>query len=351
MKNSGLVLITGHYFVFNRQHDHDTDEISRMTMPMHSSSSYIDDANTNDYFFALLRVEYNGRNYGGWQRQGKIGANVVRLSSVQATLEGALSQLCCSSSEGVVCVQVSGRTDKGTHALDQQCAFRLPNQRFLNDAFLSNLNQILQPKEIHVLDCVSVPSNLRQIFVKKRYVYLIHQPNTCITTALRNSGANNKQEHGIPLLRHYSWYVPKKLNVEAIRVALSYFHGTHDFQYVSNEAKRTNTIRTISKSMIHKVIDFKTELPMFQNLANLDIGNDTAKDEFLVIEFEANGFLQHQVRRMVAILRLIGEGTWDPDMVHSILQGMEYKVPASAPSRGLYLSKVWRQGEEGSTIT
>lgn len=285
--------------------------------------------------YILLRVEYSGSKYGGWQRQGKLGESIVRLRSVQSTLEHSLSHIC--NNQEVVCVQVSGRTDKGTHALDQKCAFRIPNDTVLNDDdFLTKLNKAL-PKDIHVLNWVEVPATMRQIFVKKRYLYVIHQPGTINTTS------NN-----IPYFRQFSWYVPKTLNQQALQTAIAYFVGEHDFKPVSNESGRTTTTRTILNARVYEVTS-ELHLPRFQNITfptNETMNHDKntlSTDTFLVVEFEANGFLQHQVRRMVAILRKIGEGVWPPEMVKSILDGMDYKPPPSAPSRGLYLDKVWRQ--------
>lgn len=282
--------------------------------------------------YILLSVEYSGSKYGGWQRQGKLGETIVRLSSVQSTLEHSLSHLC--NNQEVVCVQVSGRTDKGTHALDQKCAFRIPNVNVLNDDFLAKLNEAL-PNDIHVLSWIEVPATMRQIFIKKRYLYVIHQPGT-ITAGK------------IPYFRNFSWYVPKTLNRQALQTGISYFVGEHDFKSVSNESGRTNTTRTILNARVYEVTS-ELHLPRFQkipiptNETTQHDGNDLSMDTFLVLEFEANGFLQHQVRRMVAILRKVGEGVWPPEMVKSIIDGTEYKAPPSAPSRGLYLDKVWQQ--------
>lgn len=283
--------------------------------------------------YALFKVEYIGSKYLGWQRQGKLGEQLHRLRSIQETLEQAVSNAC--QGQGVVCVQASGRTDKGTHALDQRCAFRIPDNSLLDDSFLPNVNQAL-PCDIHVLSWVPVPPDVSQVFAKKRYRYVIHQP-----------GSPDPRQ--VPYFKNYSWYVAQPLDLEALQKGISYFVGTHDFRPVSCEAGRINTTRTILRATVTRVTS-KLDLPRFQGIPmpTFESVNNGAPptDRFLILEFEANGFLQHQVRRMTAVLRKIGEGVWAPEMVQSILAGKEYKAPPSAPSRGLYLDRVWLQDEE-----
>lgn len=300
--------------------------------------------------YVFLHVEYDGTNFCGWQRQGKQSEKqFTPLASVQATLERAASAAVCHTSnqeESVcVCVQASGRTDKGAHALDQKCAIRIPHRDFLEKAsFLSRINDALLPHNVVVLSWVAVPP-ARQIFVRKRYKYVIQQP----------AKGNDNMMHNprpIPYLQNYSWYLAKTFDLDAIRKAMFHFVGTHDFRPLSNETGRTNTTRTIWKSEL-RVVDSELELPRFQSVQMPPRRKRTNENNvsdnnhyFIILEFEADGFLQHQVRRMVSVLRKIGEGDWAPGMIEQILEGRPYKAPPSAPSRGLYLDKVWLQQDD-----
>ncbi|MGV6848338.1 MAG: tRNA pseudouridine(38-40) synthase TruA, partial [Marinibacterium sp.] len=55
-----------------------------------------------------LKLEYDGRDFAGWQRQKE-------HASVQATVEGALAKL----DADVPSIAAAGRTDAGVHALGQ----------------------------------------------------------------------------------------------------------------------------------------------------------------------------------------------------------------------------------------
>ena len=65
--------------------------------------------------------------------------------------------------------------------------------------------------------------------------------------------------------------------------------------------------------------------------------------ELLCLEFEGSGFLRHQVRRMVSVLIKIGEGTWNPDYVLTLLKAGDSKPLQGltlAPGRALWKDKV-----------
>ena len=61
-----------------------------------------------------LKIEYDGRNYVGWQRQDT-------GPSIQQSLEKAIESFSSESTR----VQGAGRTDAGVHALGQAAHFDL----------------------------------------------------------------------------------------------------------------------------------------------------------------------------------------------------------------------------------
>ncbi len=74
-------------------------------------------------FNYLLKIEYDGTNFAGWQRQ-KNG------NSIQRSIELALKKVLKTQ----IKITGSGRTDKGVHALSQYANFKLKkkNQRKKN---------------------------------------------------------------------------------------------------------------------------------------------------------------------------------------------------------------------------
>lgn len=61
---------------------------------------------------------------------------------------------------------------------------------------------------------------------------------------------------------------------------------------------------------------------------------------FICVEFIANGFLRHMVRRIIGTLRPIGEGTYPTTRIQEVLEGKAEPGP-SAPTKGLWLHRTW----------
>ena len=85
----------------------------------------------------LLKIEYDGSGFSGWQRQPE-------ARTVQGELEAALSQVMGKP------VQIHGtsRTDAGVHALGQQASFSgefgIPTERIaqaVNNAYIKTFDE------------------------------------------------------------------------------------------------------------------------------------------------------------------------------------------------------------------
>jgi len=289
----------------------------------------------------VLSLEYDGTNYNGWQRQGIQEHQLAK--SVQGALEyataAALSS-CSGKKEKVVMIQASGRTDKGVHALDQRCVLRVPRSAMLiiessSSPFLAKVNSNL-PEDIAVLKYQHFLERKILSIRKKRYTYIIQQPSFAEGTLARPNAE----------LHNYTWYLPQQLNLEAIKTAMKYLEGFHDFNAVSCKTGRPNTCRTILHADAFLVKN-QSDLPWFEKLSK-QAKTSLARNNFIVLEFEGDGFLKHQVRQMVSVIRKVGEEIWPPESMSDILQqkeGSSYKKLPSAPSRGLWLERVWTAQE------
>ena len=69
----------------------------------------------------LLKIEYDGTNYQGWQTQ-RVKGNIHK-NTVQATIEKKLMQIL----QHKIILCSSGRTDSGVHARAQYANFRTPS--------------------------------------------------------------------------------------------------------------------------------------------------------------------------------------------------------------------------------
>lgn len=238
-----------------------------------------------------ITFSYDGSNFNGYQIQ-------PNLRTVQGELEKAVSYL---NKQTYTQVVASGRTDKGVHALNQTAHIDLNIKNTLYK-IKCGLNSNL-PEDIHVIDVEEVDDSFHARFCvkKKEYIYKM-----------------NLGEYS-PLARNYIYQYNKELNVEAMREAIKYFEGTHDFtSFVPTEDLKEDPVRTI----------YKTNIKMDKDI--------------LEISFQADGFMKYQVRNMVGLLISIGEGKKNPEEVEKIInnKNRSQKFKTASPV-GLYLKRVW----------
>lgn len=149
-----------------------------------------------------LLVAYDGTRYAGWQRQ-------ANAPSVQGELEKALSRLTKAAVTLVGC----SRTDAGVHASAHVSHFetsaRIPAERLP-----LALGTVLPP-DIACLAAQDVPARFHARFSArgKQYAYYIWN-------APRPS----------PMLRRYSAFEARPLDLEAMRETAAVLTGEHDFR-------------------------------------------------------------------------------------------------------------------------
>ena len=93
-------------------------------------------------FNYLLKIEYDGTNFVGWQSQ-KNG------KSIQDSVEKALKKVLKTR----VKLIGSGRTDKGVHALSQYANFKLNKKINDKKVFLNSMNFFLKKKFYYNFRC------------------------------------------------------------------------------------------------------------------------------------------------------------------------------------------------------
>jgi len=112
---------------------------------------------------AVFKLDYNGKNYCGWQRQnGQI--------SVQQVVETATSTLLNRKIEIVGC----GRTDSGVHAKNFICNFEIEKQD-LDKLSKRALNSIL-PNDIAISKIYTTEDSFHSRFdaIQRSYVYRVN---------------------------------------------------------------------------------------------------------------------------------------------------------------------------------
>ena len=241
--------------------------------------------------WALL-VEYNGAPFIGWQRQ----ANGL---SVQAVLEAAASRLARKSPVTTV---VAGRTDAGVHAAGQVVELAL-DREISPDRLRDALNYHLRPHPVAVLTAAPAPAGWSARFsaICRRYRYAIL--NRRVRPALCAGPV---------------WHVPFPLDDAAMHRSAQALLGRHDFtSFRAAACQARSPLRTLDR---------------------LDV---TRSGELIEITAEARSFLHHQVRNMVGSLRLVGDRTWPPERLATVLAARDRTAAGpTAPAQGLCLMRV-----------
>lgn len=149
-----------------------------------------------------------------------------------------------------------GRTDAGVHALAQMANFKT-NSNFEVEKYPIALNSKLK-KSIRIQKAEEVEERFhcRYSCKQKTYRYIIN---------------NSKQ--GSAIYRNLEYFVPNKLNVEAMQKAIKEFEGEHDF-------KAFKASGTSSKSSVRVI--YKAEVK--------------PEGDRIILELTGNGFLYNMVR-------------------------------------------------------
>ena len=249
----------------------------------------------NTIKFALL-IEYNGNNLVGWQKQNE-------GISVQSSLEDAAKNIFNEEFE----IQGSGRTDAGVHALGQIAHINLPKGHRLTSRhpfyIISAFNSLLRDSNIRVISTKPVKAefNARFSAIKRFYKYRI----------LCRAAPPGLDKGKV-------WHFRKKLDISLMQEGVKYLIGKHDFtSFRTIKCQAKSPVRTIDE------VSFSRE------------------GEEVIMRVSAKSFLHSQVRIIAGTIVKIGDGTWDPEKILTILKGKNRNLAGpTAPADGLYLERV-----------
>jgi tRNA pseudouridine38-40 synthase len=244
-------------------------------------------------------VSYDGTAYSGFQTQPS-------GNTIQDRLEAAIRMLTGES----VKVTASGRTDAGVHARGQVCNFFTESSIPIERWSLA-LNSRL-PRDIVVLHAEEAPLEFhaRKSAKRKTYRYTIR-----------------RSKFPDVFQRAYQFHHPGKLDVPAMREALSAIVGEHDFtSFCSIHAEAESHVRTIYEAGIVEIPD-----------------PDALQESsgVLQITITGNGFLYNMVRIIVGTLIEIGEGKRPASEMADILRARDRdRAGPTAVAHGLTLWRV-----------
>lgn len=230
-------------------------------------------------------VEYDGRPFMGWQRQG-------HGPSVQAAIEDAIHSITSEQVE----VVASGRTDAGVHAraMPAHVDIEKPITPF---RLMEAINARLKPQPVAILDCAEAPSwHARFDCTGRRYRYRIINRRAPLTF-----------DAGL------AWRVPVALDATAMHDAAQILVGRHDFTtFRSAQCQANSPLRTLDRLDVRRI-----------------------GDEVHVLA-AARSFLHHQVRSMVGCLKMVGTGQWHANDLAAALAARDRDaLGLNAPPDGL----------------
>ena len=247
-----------------------------------------------------LCLRYEGSRYHGWQVQ----KNDV---TVAETLEQAIWKATGERLRVTGC----GRTDAGVHALRYCANFRTDTHIPLDRIPLA-INARL-PEDIAVLDAVEVPEEFNAITscIRKEYIYKIWNSN------IRD-----------PFLEKRVCFYPQKLDIERMEQAAAAFEGTHDFRAVRSVGTETKTtVRTVYWCRVRR------------------------EKELITVSICADGFLYNMCRAMVGTMVYAAYGKLLPEEIPLLLEKGDRRLTGpTMPPQGLYLNRVWYEGNAGEMM-
>jgi tRNA pseudouridine38-40 synthase len=237
-------------------------------------------------------LEYEGTAYSGFQVQ-------ANANTIQAQIESALNAL---TGEEIRIVG-SGRTDSGVHAKGQVISFRTCS-RIPADRFAAALNSHL-PRDIRALASSEEEQQFHARLSAKGKTYCYRILNRPAPSAI---------------LRNLVYWIPDRLDIEAMNRCAQQLVGTHDFRaFMSTGSDVGTTVRTVKTCAVSVDPD----------------------QQIVEIRICADGFLYNMVRIIAGTLVEIGKGRLPEDSILRMLEtGNRDLGGPTAPARGLYLEQV-----------
>ncbi len=230
-----------------------------------------------------VTIAYDGTHFLGSQTQESSS------NTVFGRVEHALKKLQIEAK-----TTPSGRTDRGVHASGQVFHIDLPPFWSDTKKLQTALNRMLPPS-IHIKNIKAVDDTFHARYSAKRRVYRY---------IIKEAQSNPFEDNFVTFLEH--------VDFDMIEKNIRCFCGTFDFSYfMKSGSDIKSTTRTIYRAFAYR------------------------HKGFIILNFEANGFLRSQIRLMVgALLSLDKEA-----IKEQLLCKKRYKIKP-AKSNGLYLSKI-----------
>ncbi|KAK1832644.1 pseudouridine synthase [Podospora conica] len=269
-----------------------------------------------------LKLAYLGKNYNGFEYQPFGSQSTIEEELWKALVKSFLIfpeqpervDFNAKALEYSKC----GRTDRGVSAFGQVIAIRLRSNapsagqeagawdpRRDEIEYCRALNRML-PADIRILAWAPAEDGFSARFScrERQYRYFFTQP--AYTPTPSETGAKD------------GW-----LDIEAMRDAAKRFEGLHDFRNfckIDRTKQITNFMRRVYEADVVEVKDASTALAYLDH-ANLrgGVAGEGTLPKVYYFHVRGSAFLWHQIRHMVAILFLVGQGLEPASVVDELM--------------------------------
>jgi tRNA pseudouridine38-40 synthase len=268
---------------------------------------------------ALLRLEFDGSPFCGWQMQAE-EAEARDRPSIQSTVEKAIS-IALRRRERRFTVQGCGRTDAGVHAEEYFCHVDIPEDeggaKLELEKFRHSLNALLPP-QVSVLKAYAVEADFHALedVEAKTYEYRM---------LLRR--AKPALLEGRVLWLPIDPASAEAFDSSAFDAAVKAFEGEHDFApFASVHGTAKTSVRRITRAEVVREA----------------LGSDPAAGLLLRVRFEGTGFLKQQVRTMAGTALDAAEGKRSLASIRGLLSegGLRTEAGPCLPGPALFLTRV-----------
>ena len=257
----------------------------------------------------LLKIQYDGTDFVGWQRQNLPNAN---NRSVQGEVEKALQKLLHQP----ITLNGAGRTDSGVHGLGQTATFEAETTVPAENMPWA-LNGLLPP-DVRVLECIEVSADFhaRYSAVGKKYEYYLLNKTLHTAFDWRNVYVCNYN-----------------LDFALMQRAARIFEGRHNLKSFTANG---NPVKSYERDIY------------FCRLAKISADNPLpwqTDGGFWRLAVYGSGFLYKTVRLIMGGLIAVGRGKITAEALQNALDNPGKIIAPPAPPHGLYMKEVFYDKE------
>ncbi|MGI9551732.1 MAG: tRNA pseudouridine synthase A [Aurantibacter sp.] len=255
-----------------------------------------------DYHYYLVRIQFLGFRYSGWQKQpGQKTVEGMLLKTLKFVLPGRKLK-----------VLGSGRTDAKVSALDAAFELFLEGVPISGEKAFFDLLNLHLPPDIKAIEIrkINKDFNIIQNAKLKEYIYLF------------SFGGKNH-----PFCAPFMANIQEELDIALMKTGARLFEGEHNFSSYTAKKKENK--------------EKKRQIISCEIVENKILRANFFPEKSYALHISSRGFMRYQVRMIMGALVQLGLGELKlADVKASLSPGNEVNLTYVAPGSGLLLNKL-----------